>query len=70
MVSPETFMGRHESNVQRLVTKFKAGETSIDDKPCVGRPAAVMTNNNQQWVDDMVHVDRQITVHEIVVRLN
>ena len=53
------------SSVRRGVKHFKAGNTSIQDDPRSGRPRTDSTERNKKKVDEIIQVDRRVTVDTI-----
>lgn len=44
--------------------KFKDGESRIKDKPYSGGPSTATTNTKHHRVNELIHADRQATMHE------
>lgn len=57
-----------EANIQ-VDEKSKEGETRTEDRPHNARPSTVTTDSNCQWVDKLIHTDRQITICELATQL-
>ena len=53
------------SSVRRLVKHFKDGNTSIQYDPLSGRPRTASTERNKKRVDEIIQVDRRVTVDTI-----
>ena len=57
------------SSVRQWVKHFKGGNTSIQDKPCSGRPRTASTEPNKKRVDDIIKEDRRVTLDTIATKL-
>ena len=55
----------NQRNVYKWIDSFKEERTSIKDEPRHGRPSEVNTPEKQQAVNDLILVERRITVKEI-----
>ena len=55
----------NQRNVYKWIEIFKEGHTSIKDEPRPGRPFEVNTAGKKQAVNDLILVERRITVEEI-----
>ena len=53
------------SSVRRWVKHFKDGNMIIQDDPWSGRPRTASTEHNKERVDEIIQVDRRVTVDTI-----
>jgi len=56
--------------VRRWVARFSSGSSDVKDKPCSGRPCTAVTPRNEERLDQLIHVNRQIMYRELCTELN
>jgi len=57
------------SSVGRWVKHFKDGNTCIQGQPPSGRPRTASTEPNKKRVDEIIKVDRRVTLDAIATKL-
>jgi len=52
------------------VARFSSGDRDVKDKPHSGRPCTAVTPRNEECLDQLICVNRQITTRELCTELN
>ena len=58
------------STVRRWVVRFSSGDSDVKDKPCSGGSCTAVKPRNEERLDQLIHVNRQITTREPCTELN
>lgn len=53
------------STVRQRVVHFCIGNSDVKDKPCSGQPHTAVTPQNEEHLDQLIHVNQQITTREL-----
>ena len=58
------------STVRQWVVRFSSGDSDVKDKPHSGQPCTAVTPRNEERLDQLSHVNRQIMTMELCMELN
>ena len=58
------------SAVRWWVVRFSSGDGNMKDKPCSGQPCTAVTPQNAKRLDQLTHVNCQITTKDLGTELN
>ena len=58
------------SSVWLWVMYFSNGDSDATDAPCPGSPCTAVTPQNEEHLNQLIHVNRQIMTRELCTELN
>jgi len=53
------------STVRRWVARFSSGDSDVKDKPRSGRPCTAVTRQNEECLDQLIHMNWRIMTREL-----
>ena len=58
------------STVRQWVVHFSSDDSKVKDKPCSGLPCTAVTPQNEEHLDQTIHMNQQIMIRELHMKLN